>query len=158
MLQRLKFARHSKPRRLMVAAAGIVLVCVIAVGLTFGLRQAPYECTIADIGSITKIGIDLWAEISMQRIALNDTVSIFVDIDHKPSDEEVQQLEQIVVKLYKGLWTPHADNSSSGFYLAECIAEDLCKFRDLDFVTRVEWAESPLQLSKNEVIELVDNY
>jgi hypothetical protein len=122
----------------------VAYTCILAVALAFSLsggqESAHYECTREDIMHNTKIS-GAFDDIFQQDLKPSDRISIFIHFDQKPTEGQLAQIEQFGVEIQKGWsWTPYPDYSG-GFYVGNCAVEDLCRFLEIDFVTRVRSAE-----------------
>jgi hypothetical protein len=115
----------------------VAYACILAVALVFslGTETEHYECTLEDIMNNKKIS-GTASYIWNHNLNKSDTIGIFIDFYQKPSDSEIDHLESLGIEVFQ-LWTPNPYDPPSGFTAGRCKVENLCKFIDLDFVSKV---------------------
>ena len=127
-----------KSKKFWISAVVIVLICVI-VGVVLGVRSTAYSCTLEDIFNSPKLFPDVWEDAHNKEST--DTIVLFVHFDHQPTDGEMHQLQQSGFTVYNWSWTPPQGEYETGFYLGECIVNDICRLGSLEFVKKVTSGE-----------------
>jgi len=97
------------------------------------------SCNIEDIKNSKKFE-SLVITQAMQK-DITDEIMIYLYFDHKLSDEEVQEIEQFGITIYKDSWIPPMGNHPLGFYLAKSKVENICVFDNIDLIKRVASGE-----------------
>jgi len=97
------------------------------------------SCDIEDIKNSKKFE-SLVITQAMQK-DITDEITIYLYFNHKLSDEEIQEIEQFGITIYKDSWIPPMENHPLGFYLAKSKVENICVFDDIDLIKKVASGE-----------------
>lgn len=131
-----------KHKKLVIILAGALIVIALAVSLPLTLKTIARECTIDDIQGNQKFDSSVLEYIYESNLKSNDVMSLILYFNHKPTDEEILQIEGLGINISKSTWIPTGLESPVGAYGARANVEDICRLADIDSVVRVQSGES----------------
>lgn len=122
----------------------IVAICIVVLGCgTSETRPEPIpaECNLEDIrDSQIFLPYVYWYATDKNP---TDKTNLVLYFDHELSDDEIRQIEQLGVTVYKDSWIPPVGDHPWHTYPARCKVEDICKLIGLDSLKRVDSGEGP---------------